>query len=481
MKIEKRDGFREKFRLLYDMPKISTGWKLFGLVVAVTLIGVLGNALFGTGAAIAGAVAMLGWTAEDQKELDSAFEVAGKKTKDLVETEMKEALKKYLPTDEFANKMKAIGLEDKTIEGLVKSIETQGEKLRGLIEAQEKSRETKKTLAELMHEKKAEFAALAKAGRSSKGIVLDIPSSMVQEVLKTNVTRASVTNHYLAERLPDVGQLGYLGAQLASLFRQVPVGPNSNGTVRYVDQSSVTRNADVKAEAAVAPESAIAWTEYSLAIEKILDSIPVSYESFNDVDFIRGEIERLLLVNMALKEDSQLYGGSGSTPNLKGVKTYAGAYDGSAFSGSVLSANLFDLIAAAKVTIMSGYQSKFNPDFVLLNPVDVFKYKVIKGVDGHYVMPSFVGPNGSVIDGVRVIESNQVTADTFVIGDSRYGVIYTMGDVQIEMGFDGNDFTYDLTTIKARKREALLIRSTDTGGFKYCSGIAAAVSDLTMP
>src|SRR6478609_8862447 len=59
-------------------------------------------------------------------ELKKLFEAAGEKHKAVVKAEITEALKGQMTVDQFSEKMKAVGLEEKTIENMVKSIEKQG-------------------------------------------------------------------------------------------------------------------------------------------------------------------------------------------------------------------------------------------------------------------------------------------------------------------------------------------------------------------
>ncbi len=301
--------------------------------------------------------------------------------------------------------------------------------------------------------------------------------------IKTNVLRTSVTNHTLAQRLTDIGQLAYGSTGLDQLFRQANVGGNSNGVIRYVDQSSVTRNAAPKAEGTAAPESAIAWQEYTLAIQKILDSIPVSFESLNDVDFIEGEIRRLLDVNMMIKLNQQYWAGTGTAPEIKGIYTYASAFDADAYAAGsgikVAGASLYDLLAILRVQITNGKQSKYAPNLCILNPADVLKMKLAKDEMGQYVLPPFTTQAGMVVDGMTVYENSAVTANTMLLGDSRFATSYNLGGIELEMGYGDGQFITDLYTLKARKRCALLVRNADVDAFLKVTDITAAITAVT--
>ena len=105
-----------------------------------------------------------------------------------------------------------------------------------------------------------------------------------------------------------------------------------------------------------------------------------------------------------------------------------------------------------------------------------------KDVNKQYVAPPFAqGGNGVselIISGVRVIECNSVTANTAILGDSRYARIYEEAGFVVGMGYDGADWSSDMMTLKARKRLNLLVRTADATGFAKVASISAALTTL---
>lgn len=398
--------------------------------------------------------------------LEGLAEKNGKAIKEAVKAEMEAFQAGAVKKSDFEATLKEAGFDKATMEKLTAAVEKQGEEMR---KSYERANANPKSVQEIVNEKKAEIEGLAKGGR---GVKLIIP--------KTEITRSSVTSTTQAQRLTDIGQLPYLGTTMSGLFRHVQVSPNSNGVIRYVDQSSVTRNADFKAESAVKPESALAWTERSMLLEKVADSIPVTKEAFNDVNFIASEIDRLLNINLALKVDEALWDGDGNTPNIKGVYTSAGTFAYASYTGpGAYDATLYDLVAIMRVEVMNNRQSKYMPNYVIMNPVDILRYKLSKGSDGHYVLPPFITANGAVIDGCAVVESSQVTEGTLVVGDFRFGTIYDLEGVTVEVGFVDDQFIQNTKTILAEQRLGLLIRTVDETGFLKCANIGAAINAVS--
>jgi HK97 family phage major capsid protein len=406
----------------------------------------------------------------DEKELkqlmDGIATKNGEAIKQAVKTEVEAATAGLMKSAELAAKLEAMGLKENSIKELVEAVEKQGVEINKMLNP---TNGPKKGLDELIAEKAADIVKIAK-GQLSK-ISLVIP--------KTEVTRASVGSSTMAMRLAEIGQLPYLGTVMSGLFRHAQVGPSSNGVIRYYDQNSITRNAASVAESGVKPESAISWIERTLLIEKIADSIPVTKEAFADVAFIQSEIRRLLEINLALKEDDLLYDGDGITPNLKGVFTSAGEFVTTPYDDSINFANLFDLAAAVATDISNNRQSKYKADTALLNPIDTLKLKTIKDADGRYLMPPWATEVN--IGGLRVVESSQVTANTMVVGDFRFGTIYDLEGVTIEMGLINDQFIQNAFTILAEKREGLLIRTVDETAFRKVSNITTALAALETP
>lgn len=397
----------------------------------------------------------------EEKDLNLLVEKVGKEAAANITQLFSEAKEGLMTREDFESK---IGEFD--ISGLEEKIEKVAVGLKGLQEMQPQKPETLKSLLE----KNMDGLKELRDGR--KSLILDV---------KTNVLTSSITSDTQAMRLPDVGQEATRRIMIPSLFRQASVSANNHGTIRYFDQSTVTRNADAKAEADDAPESALAWTEYSLTLEKLLDTIPVSHEAITDIDFVENEIRRFLEVNMALKEEQQVYAGNGTAPEWEGVYTNATEYTQvmGAAENKVQDANLYDLALYVATKITNGYAGKYMPNYVLLNPADVNRMRLEKDANGQYVIPPFVSRDGMDVAGMNIIESSLVTANTMLVGDFNMGTYYRQEGYTVELGYGNGQFIADLMTLKARKRGNLLVRNVDAGAFYKVTNLTTRISDIT--
>ncbi len=118
------------------------------------------------------------------------------------------------------------------------------------------------------------------------------------------------------------------------------------------------------------------------------------------------------------------------------------------------------------------------PNFVVMNNEDICKMNLKKDANNNYVMPPFVSRDGEVVKGMVIIEDNALTANTMVVGDSRYGRVINRIGMQMSKGYINDQFTKDQTTLKVRRRLAFLIKDADKTGFAYVSDIAADLVTL---
>ena len=321
---------------------------------------------------------------------------------------------------------------------------------------------TVKTIVDEIKENKETLRAIAKGGNA-------------EVVLKADTLRSSIATNPHVALVDGIGQLQRKKRSLYELFRKIPVGAgNHNGTIAYVDWDEATT---VKAAASVAEgvafaESTAKFKGYTLALQKIGDSLPVSEEFFNDEVMAAAELEVFLDANVLDKVASQIVVGDNTGTNLKGLITSSPLY--TAVASGIADANIYDLIAKVSEDITSVGGAKYAPDFVAMNIADINKLKLKKDSTYNYVF-NFNDPR---IGALNIVEDNNVPANTLYLGDSRFARIYEMGGVVVSKGYNGTDFAEDMLTLKARKRLAFLIREADKTGFRKVASISAALTTL---
>jgi len=415
---------------------------------------------------------------EIEKLLQGIAAENGNATKAAIES----AVKGFITTDQLAAKLGEFGVTDKSIKELTTAVEKQGIELGKLVS---KGGETQGTSVEEIVAKNADVIKAMSSGDNGAHASLKISKTLVQ--------RSSLSGSTMGIRIPGIGELATRKSVLRGLFTQYNYSPaqmaESAGVVRWMDQNAITRNAAPVAENGTKPESAISWIERTESFQVIADTIPVSKQAYRHLGFVSQQINMLLNKNLELAVDAQVYSGSGVSPQINGVYTVSPTQVIDAtlpMFGQLIDANLYDLIAALRVSIMNGgaagtgKQSKYMPNIVVMNPVDILKYKLAKAVDGHYLLPPFISADGTRIDSVLVVESAMVTAGTLLIGDFSYGEVHQGEDVTIEMGLVNDQFLKNQWTIRAEQELFLLIRNVDREAFLKVTNIDAAIAGLNI-
>lgn len=294
-------------------------------------------------------------------------------------------------------------------------------------------------------------------------------------IVKADTLRASVVGNAAALDLPDIGQLAHKKLTMYDVFPKVPVSRDQNGMVRYVDWDAATtaRAAVALAEGQQFPESTAKWATYTMELKKIGDRIPMSEEFVYDDARFAAELQSFLRTNIDIVVNDALTNGAGTTIYAKGIKAYAPNWTPTA--AGIVSPTIYDLLVVMKTAITKPYGSKYNPDVVFMNSTDIDRYKLAKDANYNYIMPPFVGRDGTTIDGMVVLENNDITQNTLVIGDRRYAKIYEEPGVVVATGYNGTDFEEDMMTMKARRRLNLLVRTVDQTGWLECTNIDTAL------
>lgn len=304
-------------------------------------------------------------------------------------------------------------------------------------------------------------------------------SSNKEIEIKASTNRAAVSGNQQAVELPEIGQLAHRKLSMYDVFPKFPVsGSNNNGIIRYYDwdEDTIARAAAMVAEGAAFPESTAKWVTRTVDLKKIGDTLPVTEEFFEDESMFAAELGQFLRTNVDLIVDEQIANGDGTGNNLTGLKASVDAY--TPVASGITDASIYDLIPKVSEVIVTAGGSKYAPNVVFMHRSDINKYKLKKDNNNNYVIPPFVSRDGNVIDGVTVIESNVLTANELVLGDSRFARIYEKGGVMLTQGEVNAQFTSDMKTLKARKRLLFLIRGADKGAWKKVTSISAALTTL---
>jgi HK97 family phage major capsid protein len=258
------------------------------------------------------------------------------------------------------------------------------------------------------------------------------------------------------EKLPDRAVL---------LLDVVGRGVTNSNRVTWVERSARTAAAATVAEGNQYAQSDLTYIQKSAEVEKMGTFIKVTNEALEDWDEMLTQIRNELLPMMERLLESQVYSGTGTTPQLDGIITTASAYASTSLDAKVFKANKFDAIRAAANQIAE-YNFVANASFV--NTADFAAMEMTKDEDGQYIMPPFSTNGGMNVAGLRIIPSNLITAGDLLVGDFSRVTLYMKRGIEIKIwDQDSTDPEYDLKTITASCRGAVKFPAPNIYAFVY--------------
>lgn len=262
------------------------------------------------------------------------------------------------------------------------------------------------------------------------------------------------------------------------------IGRTTGNTVSYAEMKNPDGGAGMTGEGSAKTQADFDLVEASKKVKKVTSYIKVSKEALDDIETLQAEINGELMVLVKNKLDAQLLSGDDSGENLKGVMEYAQAFAAGDLAGTITAPNNFDALAAAVNQIMvaevvSGEPAGFMPNHIILNPVDVVKMKLTKDSNNNYIFPVSLPGMTDVLD-VPVIKNARMTKGEFLVGDFTKANLRIREDVNIQIGYENDDFTKNLVTILAEMRAVHFVKSNHVKAF-VTDSFATAKTALQTP
>lgn len=268
----------------------------------------------------------------------------------------------------------------------------------------------------------------------------------------------TTTSGWEPEHVREPGVVIPSAQRMTALIDLFPTSPaRQTNIVRYMSETTHTSGAAARSEGAVYPESTYVLTEQQQPIQSIGSSIPVTDEQLEDVTEAAAFLERTLLEDCRRALESQLWSGSGTAPNLRGLST-AVTQTMAAGTDSPLDA----IRRACDVVRYTGRSP--GPDAVVLHPTDWRSMRLATTTEGEYLLgaPAGAGPAMLWAElgelGLRVVVSDLATQGTAVVGDfARFSRHYVRRGLVVEVGYVNDDFVDGRRTFRAGLRSALAV------------------------
>jgi len=270
------------------------------------------------------------------------------------------------------------------------------------------------------------------------------------------------------------------------IYNLVQKGTVSGDKVSWIERTlaSESPGAAMTAESSAFGESDALWTKVEASVKKITDAFRATNEILEDTEFVRSEIMSMLSTNIPHLRETGLLTGANDATKMNGLVTAATAFSLPSGVDASADPNAVDGLRAAILQCKLGYNGSnaytkgFIPNAVVLNPVDAHNIGGLKDANGLWLLPGWY-QGMKFIDGIPVIESTDMTAGSYLVGDLSVAKYFVNRAMQVKFWdqYD-TDPMYDFVLFTASERGCQKI--SNIGAYGLITGtIAAAVTAVT--
>jgi len=245
----------------------------------------------------------------------------------------------------------------------------------------------------------------------------------------------------------------------------VTTGQIDSNLVEWVYQSGKEGTAGVTEEGAAKNQIDFDLVVGSQKVEKVTAYIKVTDEMLDDVSYMASEINNELTREVVKAAETQVYSGSGTSPQLNGIFTVASSFAAGTFAGTIDEANDVDVLTVAMNQILIAEHDPAN--YILMHPSDVTALKMVKvsSTDKRYVERLAMVAGDLSLDGTPIIPTTLVTAGTYLVGNFNLANVLIKDGLTIEVGYDSDDWTKNFRTVRAEWRAVCFVKNNSRTAF----------------
>ena len=241
-------------------------------------------------------------------------------------------------------------------------------------------------------------------------------------------------------------------------------GSTSSNTVEWL-RLAYTRAADAVADSSDKPEAAAAYTAETATVRTQAVTIPVTEQMLADAPALITEVNGRLIYDLEKLLEEQMLYGAGSGQDFPGILNDSDVVAIGDFGSGATADSLIDKIRRAMGQIR---RSGFEPNAVVMDPLDATELAIKKGSDGHYLYHVFPSQDGSMrVWGLAIVESNSMTETALasepernvLVGDfTRGATLWNREAISLAVGYVNAQFLKNQRTIRAERRAAFAVR-----------------------
>ena len=260
--------------------------------------------------------------------------------------------------------------------------------------------------------------------------------------------------------LRDVLINGQTNSNAVLFFRELVFTNNAAGVPQATHTSAAS---ETPVNASVKPESAITFEQATAPVVTIAHWIPITRQTLEDAAELQTYVEQRLIDGLRLVESDQLLNGNG-TNDLTGLLNTTGVQDldqtyftGAAVNDAGADNENFNRILRARTLIRTVGRARAN--FVVVNPADLEDFLTATSAteNMYYGAGPFGGVQLATMWGLRIVEDENLTAGSVLVGDGRMAAVWDRMQAQILIDTIDDQFIRNMLTILAEERLALTV------------------------
>jgi HK97 family phage major capsid protein len=256
-------------------------------------------------------------------------------------------------------------------------------------------------------------------------------------------------------------QAGLVGIpdRMLNIRDLIPIGATASNAIEYPRETLFTNAAAPVAENTAKAESNFDMTIETAPVRTIAHFFRVSKQLMDDMGMLSSYIDQRLRYGLSFAEEGQLLNGNNTGQNLNGIIPQASLFPASVATSGIpggLAAQRVDIIRWAKLLVR---QALFPATAVVLNPEDWARIELLKDSQNAYLYSAFTSGAEQRLWGLRVVESDTMTAGTFLVGSFAMGAqIWDREQANVVLSTeDADNITKNMITIRGEERLALTV------------------------
>ena len=241
-----------------------------------------------------------------------------------------------------------------------------------------------------------------------------------------------------AQRLEGVNDIA---ERTAVTYALVPKMNTAKNAIEWVYETAQDGSVTGTAEGTAKDNIDNDFVVETVSLKKFAAYYNVSTEMIDDVPFMSSWLRNKLIIRLFLAVDNMVLNGDGTGTELNGVINQSTTFAAGTFAGTVDNANDVDSLVVAMNQIKIANQGVNNLT-IMMHPSDVTALLLVKlsASDKRYI-DRLISVGGSLmLDGVKIVENNNLTAGNFLVGAFGRATIVQKSGITVKVGLNGSDF-----------------------------------------